>query len=133
MHGEHDATPDPLYLPASHGRHDVALGDENVPDEHELHPEAPEALILPPSQALQSSMESWKLARFPLSLRNLPLGQAPQLADPLYGAIWPLPQIEHEVAPASEYVPGEHAAHTCPSKYEPARHNAVIDRLKYVV
>ena len=44
--------------------------------------EAPDSERLPALQAVQSSMESWKLARLPLSLRYVPAGQAVQLVDP---------------------------------------------------
>jgi hypothetical protein len=50
-----------------------------------VHEVEPLSLILPASQALQSSMLSWKAAKLPLSLRNLPLGHWVQLLEPLFG------------------------------------------------
>ena len=47
------SAPDPLYLPASHSRHDVALGDEYVPASHDEQLDSPELLILPPSHDTQ--------------------------------------------------------------------------------
>ena len=58
-----------------------------VPAEQAVQPLDPSlAATLPASQALQSSIVSWKLARFPLSLRNLPLGHWLQLLEPVFGA-----------------------------------------------
>ena len=104
------------------------------PASHEAHEVAPASLFLPASQALQSSSESWKLARLPLSLRNFPLGQELQLLAPLLGLYSPSPQIEHVIAPSTEYVPASQGLQTLPSKYSPAGHDEIDEfRLKYVV
>jgi hypothetical protein len=100
----HEVAPLSLTLPASHEVHvdspasaaivpaahvvqaDAPVAAAIVPARQAVHPLDPSlAAILPASQALQSSMLSWKLARFPLSLRNLPLGHWLQLLEPLLG------------------------------------------------
>ena len=99
------AAPLSLILPASHLVHvespasaaivpaaqvvqlDAPAAAAIVPAKQAVHPLDPSlAATLPASQALQSSMASWKLARFPLSLRNLPLGHLLQLLEPVFGA-----------------------------------------------
>ena len=85
------------------------------PVSHEAHEVAPASLFLPASQSLQSSSESWKLARLPLSLRNVPDGHAVQLLAPVASLYSPSPQMEHDAAPASLYVPTGQTTQLLPS------------------
>mgnify|MGYP005698953811 CR=1 FL=1 len=101
----HEVEPLSLILPGSHEvQADSPAFAAIVPAAQVVHVDAPAAAAIvpakqavqpldpsfaatfPASQALQSSMASWKLARFPLSLRNLPLGHLLQLLEPVFGA-----------------------------------------------
>ena len=78
---EHDAAPDPLYLPASHDRHAVAFGEEYVPASQSEQLDAPDALILPPSHDMQLV--------WPVDCWYLPASQASHDVDELKGCAVP--------------------------------------------
>ena len=70
------------------------------PAAQEIQDDAPVVLLyVPASQFEQSSVESWRLAALPLSLRYFPAGQEMQLLDPFLGATSPSGQMEQAVAP----------------------------------
>ena len=85
VQGEHIETPVPENFPALQSKHVVALADEYLPVLQGVQLLAPLPLIMPGSQALQSSMLSWNVAKFPLSLKNVPPGQLMQLLAPVLG------------------------------------------------
>ena len=85
VQGKHIETPVPENFPALHSKQVVALADEYLPVEQTVQLLAPLPLIMPGSQALQSSMLSWNVAKLPLSLKNVPPGQLMQLLAPVFG------------------------------------------------
>ena len=90
--GSHAACPEArCALPGPQSVHAVEPSSaENLPTLHASQPPFPaKDWNRPASQLEQSSIESWKMARLPLSLRYFPAGQGLQLEDSFLGAYSP--------------------------------------------